>query len=124
MFQRKIYQLLSGLSGVYCILDDIVIVSESEDEHYKIVNNVLNVLCNAGVTLNQIKCKFFQTEISFVGHIVGKNGIKQDPNKVLAVQNMPAPKDKKALRTFLGMVTYMAKFIPNLHQQHTCCGCF
>ena len=60
----------------------------------------------------QIRCK----EISYVGHIIGKDGLKPDLKKIEAVANMDAPKDKEALQRFLGMTTYLSKFIPNYSQ--------
>ena len=58
---------------------------------------------------SQIRCK----EISYVGHIIGKDGLKPDPRKVEAIIKMDPPKDKEELQRFLSMTTYVAKSIPN-----------
>ena len=58
--------------------------------------------------------KIMTTEVPYIGHILTANGLKPDPSKVQAVEEMPSPADKPALLRFLGMVNYMSKFIPNL----------
>ena len=67
-----------------------------------------------GLKLNRNKMKVMTTEVSYIGHILTSNGLKPDPNKICAVEQMPSPTDKPALLRFLGMMNYMGKFIPNL----------
>ena len=60
------------------------------------------------------KCKFFQSEIQYLGHTIDKEGIRPQPEKLKAIVNMPNPKNQKELRSFLGMVNYYIKFTPGL----------
>ena len=68
--------------------------------------------------LNESKCLFNQSEITFLGHKITSEGISPDPQKVSAIQDMPDPTNVKELQRFLGTVNYLAKFIPNL-SEHT-----
>ncbi|GFO32674.1 Pol polyprotein [Plakobranchus ocellatus] len=59
-----------------------------------------------------------QPSVVYCGHVIRADGLQADPDKIKAVQEMPSPNNKEALRRFLGFVTYLEKFIPNLSQQH------
>ncbi|KAL7880974.1 hypothetical protein SRHO_G00032280 [Serrasalmus rhombeus] len=66
--------------------------------------------------LNKEKCKIGLEEIKYLGHILSKDGLKPDPSKIEAIRKMPTPECKKDVERFLGMVTFLAKFIPNMSQ--------
>ena len=66
--------------------------------------------------LNFEKCQIRQTHIPYIGHILTGDGLKPDPSKVQAIREMPEPTDKAGVKRFLGLVQYLAKFIPNLSQ--------
>lgn len=105
---------LSGLKGLnlQIFIDDICIASDSWDEHLKIIDKVLDKLIEANLTLRGEKCIFGSDEIVFLGHLINKNGIQQDPNKNSAILSMSAPQDKNGIRRFLGMAGYYRKFVP------------
>ena len=63
---------------------------------------------------NPLKCKFRQREISYVGHIFTSDRLKPDPSKTKAIAEMPAPDNVAALKRFLCVINYMARFIPNI----------
>ena len=65
---------------------------------------------SAGLTLNKEKCEFSQEEVSFLGQVVGKSGVRPDPNTVKAIVDMKEPTDWSELRRFLGMVNQLGKF--------------
>ena len=111
-YQSQVHQVLENLPGVTCLLDDIVVFGTTEEEHDLRLDNVLKKLSEAGV--NKAKCSFKQSEIKFLGHIVGKDGVKGDPDKVAAITGMAEPTDVSQLRRFLGMINQMGKFLPNL----------
>jgi len=70
--------------------------------------------CEAiNLTLNKDKCKLGVSEVTYIDHILNK-GIQPDPEKIKAIQNMPAPQDKKGAERLLGTVTYLAKFTLNM----------
>ena len=64
--------------------------------------------------LNKSKVKLRQTEVKFMGHVISKDGLKPDPEKVTAIKNMPKPTSKPEVLTLLGFVNYLAKFLPKL----------
>ena len=66
--------------------------------------------------LNAEKCQFRVSELVFLGDKLTSEGVKPDPKKVSAIQNMPKPNDKTSLQRFLGSVTYLAKWIPNMSE--------
>jgi hypothetical protein len=96
---------------VMVYLDDILIFSKNEAEHAVHLRAVLDILRSAQLTVALGKCKFFQSEVLFLGHIVSAEGVKMDPAKVQAVKDFPRPTDVHHLRSFLGMATYFRKFI-------------
>ena len=96
---------------VMVYLDDVIVYSRSFEEHITHVNEVFQRLSKANLRLNKEKCIFFRRELPFLGHIVNEKGILMDPKKVEAVRNMPAPKNIRQLRAFIGLVSYYRKFI-------------
>ena len=95
-------------------MDDMVVYGKDLKEHDESLSQVLDRLSKAEITLNEEKCEFRKSEISCLGQIVGKNGIKPDPEKVSAVVNMTVPLNVSDLHHFLGMVNQLRKFLPNL----------
>ena len=67
--------------------------------------------------MNKKKCQFLCKEVKYIGHIITPDGLKPDPEKITAITQMPAPTDKKGIQRFLGMVTYLARYIPNLSEK-------
>ena len=75
---------------------------------------VLNKCCEIGLKLNPDKCEFGKSEVTYYGNVVSNQGFKPDPHKVDAIVIMPAPADKTELSSFLGMINYLAPYIPKL----------
>ena len=69
-----------------------------------------------GVKLNRDKLEVGVTQVKYFGHMLISEGVSPDPDKASAIESMKPPKDKSELETFLGMVTYLAKFAPNLSE--------
>ena len=115
-FQKTIQQILEGLDGIECQMDDILVFGECQEQHDVRLEAVFNRLEEYGVTLNPEKCEFSKEKISFLGHIIGKDGIEADPMKVEAIQQIKAPVDVSELRRFFGMANQMGKYLPNLAQ--------
>ena len=113
-FQKCIRNILEGLDGVVNQVDDILVYAETEEMLDHRVMATLERLQSANVTLNPKKCKFSQTQVQFLGHLVGRDGIQADPEKVEAIMKMPEPANVSDLRRFLGMVNQMSKFLPSL----------
>ena len=92
-------------------LDDIIVFSQSVDEHRKHLEIVLGKLRAAGLSLNHEKSKFFQVEVEFLGNIISKDCVKPDPKKVLAITNCEPPETLRELRSFLGLANFCSPFI-------------
>ena len=112
-FQYAMNELFAGQLGRYvCVyLDDILIFSKNAAEHEEHLNEVLDILEKNKFFAKLSKCDLNRSELLYLGHIVGANGIKVDPAKVSAVANWPVPEDLSQLRSFLGLTNYFRKFI-------------
>lgn len=112
-FQHLVDTVLAGLKWKKALvyLDDIIVKGETFEEMVNNLRAVLNRLREAGLTLKPSKCHFGMTEIGVLGHIVNRDGIAPDPNKVKAIKNFPPPKKLKDVQSFLGLANYYRKFI-------------
>ena len=114
IFQRAMDTILQGMSGVLCYLDDTLIVGKNKEEHLTTVEEVLKRLQNEGLRVNKEKCCFVTTSVQYLGHRIDANGIHATGEKLDAVLMAPVPSSVPQLRSFLGMINYYSKFIPNL----------
>lgn len=113
-FQRRMSEILTGIPNVVCMMDDVLVYGETLEEHDKHLREVLKRLQKAGMTLNNDKCKFAQTSLQFLGHIIDSSGVRPDPDKIQAIKEFKQPKNVGDVRRYLGMVNHMSKFAPNL----------
>lgn len=114
IWQRAMDQILQGIPGVFCYLDDIIITGRTMEEHLERLVAVLKKLVEFGLKANREKCKFLRSFVEYLGHVISAEGLHQSPKKVKAITEMPKPQDVTQLRAFLGMVQYYAKFLPDL----------
>ena len=91
---------------VFCFLDDVTIASSSVEEHVQHLRLVLQVLRDNGFHVRPDKAQWARSEIKFLGHIVGANGVRMDPSKIKAVSSWPPPRNASELRSFLGLSNY------------------
>ena len=106
--------ILGGLPGVICYIDDILLSSKDVASHLESLDAVLTRLQQHGFRLKKDKCRFLTSSVEYLGHIVSSSGIQATPDKVDAIVQAPAPKNLTELRSFLGLVNYYGKFVPNL----------
>ncbi|KAG7674333.1 hypothetical protein KSW81_006127 [Nannochloris sp. 'desiccata'] len=92
-------------------LDDILIFSDTLEDHEKHVRHALDVLRQNKLYCKASKCEFFQTEVSFLGHVINGDGVKADPRKVQAVADWPQPKTVRQVRSFLGLANYYRRYV-------------
>ena len=114
IFQRFIENALANIPYTATKVDDILISGKTDADHIENIENVFRVLKEVGTTVNKKKCMFFVKEIEYVVFIVNKNGIRLNPHKIDAINELPEPKDLKQLQSFLGGINYYSKFIPNM----------
>lgn len=94
-----------------CVLQDCQ--QFSREEHLQHLREVLSRLQQAGLSLKLSKCRFGQSKVSYLGHVIGGGEIQPDPKKLEAVRNYPHPETTKDVRAFLGLVGYYRRFIPH-----------
>ena len=114
MYQFVIQQVLIGIPGVRNISDDIIVFGTTQAEHDRSLDQTLKRLHANGLTLNKDKCLFSVPELVFFGFKISAAGLSPDDKKVEAIQNSPATTNAGEVRSFLGLVNYCARFIPNL----------
>lgn len=107
-------QILNGCEGCLNFSDDIVVFGTTKSEHDSRLNIVLNRLREYGVLLNEDKCIYGVEAINFLGHRLSAQGIKPAHDKVFAIKQFREPQTAEEVRSFLGLVNYVGKFIPNL----------
>lgn len=113
-FQKRMDKELSGIEGVKCRMDDILIIGKDQAEHDKRLKQVLDRLVERKLTLNLEKCLFSQSRLQYLGQIIDSDGIRKDPSKIKAITDMAEPQNIADLRRFLGLVNHLMKFCPNL----------
>jgi len=96
---------------VIVFLDDILIFSKTLAEHKQHVKKVLEILRQQKLFAKESKCDLFKTEVEFLGHIVGRDGIRMMEDKVKAIQDWPTPSKVTHVRSFLGTAGYYRRFI-------------
>ena len=114
VFQKTIDMAFEGINGCKSIIDDMLVWGSSKEEHDRNLRKVLDRTREVGIKWNAEKCVFGATEVSYFGHVLSDKGVRPDPKKIAAIQEMEPPRNKKELETLLGMVNYLAKFTPNL----------
>lgn len=114
--QRCVTLALKDLIGKIChvYLDDIIIWSNTLEEHQHNVQLVLEALRKAELYCSLKKSALFTVEVEFLGHHILVRGIEADKSKVQHILNWPAPKTAKHVHQFLGLVHYIAVFLPSL----------
>ena len=112
-FERCMELVMKGLQWktLLIYLDDLIIFSDSFDQHIERLDEVLTRLGEAGLKLKPSKCNLFQEEVVFLGHLITPEGVKPDKSKVEAVHAWPTPKNLTGVRAFLGLCSYYRRFI-------------
>ena len=113
IFQRLMEDVLKGIPGVGVYLDDVLIAGKDATEHLARLDMVLTVLEKTGIKVGKSKCNFAMPEVK-LGHSIDKAGLHTLPEKVSAIVAAPAPTNVTELRSYLGMLQYYARFLPNL----------
>jgi len=112
-YQRLMQECFGSLINKECVvfLDDILIYSRTFDEHLVRIKHVLEKVQESGMKLNPKKCKFCQSKVKYLGHIVSANGVETDPEKVDKVANWPVPTNVDETRSFVSFAGYYRRFV-------------
>ena len=113
-FQRMMDVVFSGMKwkGLMVYMDDIVVYSATAAKHLALLEGVFQRLSSAGLKINPAKTTLVSREVTYLGHVISAGGIRPNPKKIWAVQNLKAPASVKEVRTFLGLTGYYRRFIP------------
>jgi hypothetical protein len=114
-FQRLMNHVFRECIGKYVLvyLDDILVMSETPEEHLKHLDQVLRRLSAHKLFAKLSKCEWARTSLKFLGHVVSAGSVSVDPDKAKALREWSVPRDLKSLRGFLGLANYFRKFIPH-----------
>lgn len=112
-FQRLMETCMGDLYLTYCLLylDDVIIYSRTYEEHMQRLEAVMQRIREAGLKLNASKCKFFQREIKYLGHIISEEGIAVDQEKIEAIRKWPVPTNVTEVQSFIGFAGFYRRFI-------------
>ena len=110
-FQRLMDSILGDIPRVYVYIDDILVASDSPEQHMEDLKTVFKVLADNGLVVQRSKCVLGKSSLEFLGYHVDANGVAPLPTRVEAIREVPPPTTIKELQRFLGMVNYYRRFI-------------
>ena len=112
-FQRVMELALRGLQWTTCLiyLDDVIVFGSSFEQHFNRLQTVLTRLARANLKLKPEKCELFQSSVTFLGHVISKDGIQVDPDNITKVKTWPVPTNVTEVRMFLGFCSYYRRFV-------------
>ena len=116
---KALRPLFDSIPSAHIIHDDLIIAAKSDEEHDKILDEVLFIIKQHGLTLNLEKCLFKRKEIPFWGMIYSREGVRPDPSKVQSLKMATRPCNKSEVMSFLCMLQANSEFIPNLAKETT-----
>ena len=112
-FQRLMEMVLEGIPHCMVYIDDILVYTTEEESHEQVLTEVLQRLMKYRLYAKLQKCEFFQTSVSFLGHLVSANTITPDPDKKQRIQGWAPPlKSAKEVRQFWGLVSWLGMYLP------------
>uniref|UniRef100_A0A3Q2XXG7 Gypsy retrotransposon integrase-like protein 1 n=1 Tax=Hippocampus comes TaxID=109280 RepID=A0A3Q2XXG7_HIPCM len=112
-FQRLMEKCVGDLhlNEVLVFLDDLIVFSDTLEEHENRLMKVLSRLRDYGLKLSPEKCQFFRDSVKYLGHVVDARGVHTDPDKISALKTWPRPSSFKELKCFLGFAGYYRRFV-------------
>ena len=113
-YVRLMRLVLSGLDNVTFYFDNIFVYNDNWDDHIQSIMSVLDRLREHNLTVRPSKCRFGFTQINYLGFVVDGQYLRPQNSKIDALQNIPVPSTKKALRSFLGVISFYRMFVPKV----------
>lgn len=114
LFQRRMEETLQGIPGTSVYLDDVLVTGKTDAEHLENLRKVLQKVKDSGLKLKREKCEFFKESLCYLGHEINAEGLKPSKKNAEAIIEAPEPRDVSELRSYIGLLSYYGKFIPNL----------
>ena len=119
VFQMRMDQITERLPGIIAVHNDICVFSKTQQQHDKHLLQLLKTASTKGLIFNSRKCQISKPQITFFGTIFSAKGMKPDPIKIQALQDLPTPQTQKQLQSFLGLVNYLQPFLPDIAAKTT-----
>ena len=114
IFQQVIEAVLKGIKNVAIYLDDILVTGSSVEDHLATLEEVFVRLQQAGLRVQKNKCEFLKPSVTYLGFMIDEHGLHPVASKVDAIHNAPSPASVQEFKSYLGLLTYYSKFLPNL----------
>jgi hypothetical protein len=113
-WQRIVEQMFNEIEGCRCFFDDIKISSKTADEHYARIKRFYEKCREYGVRLRKEKCQILTDELEYLGFKIDRAGVHKTDAKIKAIVNAKASENESEIRSFMGLITYYGRFVPNL----------
>ena len=113
-FQKTLEEILANCENWLNYIDDVIVFGSSEEEYGKAIKKVLQVFKENNIVLNEDEYNRKARKLKFLGHILSNKGFAADPGKIKIITDFRAPNTGEGIRSFLGLITYVGKFIPDL----------
>lgn len=114
VFQRIMREIIGHLPFIRVFLDGIVIFSLIEEEHFKHLQEIFEILKSSNIAINFEKSKFFKPKISFLGHIIDQEGIRPGLSRLKPPSDFKIPKTKRGIQQIIGYLNWYRPYVPNL----------
>ena len=112
-FTRLMRLVLQGISNVDNFIDDIIVFTQTFHEHLAVLRELLLKLREANLKAKPSKCSLLYPKVGCLGHVVGNDRMYPNPDKISVIENAQRPVTKKQLRSFLGLVGFYRKYVPD-----------
>lgn len=114
IFQQMMETVINKMPQVFPYIDDVIVASDSLEEHINQLKQVITRLNDYGFSLSLEKSQFFKTELKCLGFIISQEGLKPDPDQLKIIQSLPSPTNESELRSLLGSLNFYQRFIKNM----------
>jgi hypothetical protein len=110
--QLSFDDLIGKIIQIY--LDDLTVYSKIQSNHFGHLRKVLTRCRKFGISLSPSKSIFCVTKGKILGHIISDSGISIDPERIVAILNVPSPTSKKEVQAFMGVINFVRRFVPDV----------
>ncbi|XP_062702559.1 uncharacterized protein K02A2.6-like isoform X1 [Aedes albopictus] len=114
LFQREMESVFRGIEGLIVYMDDLLLHGETEEAHDRTLEEVMKRIAEMKLKINEQKSVFGVSELFFLGYHISEDGIRPTGDKIQAIQNLQPPKSDSDLRSLLGLINFLGRFVPNL----------
>lgn len=114
LWQQTMDKIFTGLPGVFCFIDDILVAGKDVNEHLSRLKAVFQRFKDHGLKVREDKCQFHVPSVEYLGFVIDGQGIHKTRDKVKAIQDAKTPENVKELQSFLGLVTFYGRFLKDL----------